>query len=633
MSTDPYYYIDIDTIPCEYEEEEEVLYNDKTTNQKVNATIKQQKNGCKYDIQVQLDDGTGGVSNIPDVPEENLEPMDPFAPRGLDTLFSDPTTYEKIAAVNGYGFLQIVKNFKGIMHHSDMSPEEQFVFQNDLCQYLFTIPDGKKDFSYELAIKNPDFKMQMCFLAVIHQLHFIGILTKVISKQASTDPTRGKGVPSKSLGAALKAMKEAIAHKEKAIKEMNDKKNILTGSTGSKGLITELTDLDTRIRALPSKSSKTPEEETAETNIQSAETALEEARSKVIEEQSKLTRHEDELNDLFEKQNNAIEASDSDAMNQLLIDIDALKKTINTIKTTSIPGLNTNETTAKVEFDRQITEGKTNNYVFPYFKERDQLKKKIDTAQTNLDTATENVKELDEIVKRRTELVSKLRGEKTKERNEKVYNVPDFRGKSSDEGTNDDKQESQRVNAFVSKYKYARDFTILAGSTTIIKETDLDTIIISIFKYLQNSTYSVQTLKSIQARLTEAKIIGALGKSSEESASAPGTNRSLSREEISSRFAKIHNEAIEEKINYDQLGNVIIQRGIDFLTVYAPSLRKEYTGKISSAVKIEDIDRSLQETYNKLKASKSPAEFANIEREYTSIRNNILTYQRLNLGI
>jgi hypothetical protein len=364
-----------------------------------------------------------------DVSEENLEPMDPFAPRGLDTLFSDPNTYEKIAAVNGYGFLQIVKNFKGIMHHSDMSPEEQFVFQNDLCQYLFTIPGGKKDFSYEIAIKNPDFKMQMCFLGVIHQLHFIGTLMKQALKQeASADATGGK----------------------------------------------------------------------------------------------------------------------------------------------------------------------------------DASKKKIAT---------------------------KSLSEKTEEDEEKVYAVPTFRGKKVSAGSNDEKQAAQQKDAFVSKYKYTRDFTISTDLLRIITNDQLDAIIISIFKYLQNSAYSVQTLESIQGRLEAGSILGALGKSSEESATAPGTPGSASPERIRSEKAKIVEIASKEAIDFEQIENVIIQRGIDFLTVYAPSLRKEYTGKISSAVKIEDIDRSLQETYKKLQASKSPAQRVDIDREYNSIRDNILKYQRLKLKL
>jgi hypothetical protein len=300
-----------------------------------------------------------------------------------------------------------------------------------------------------------------------------------------------------------------------------------------------------------------------------------------------------------------------------------------------IEGLKTAETNAKATFDTQIVEGKNKGYVFPYFKERDQLKKDLDAAQTNLETANQNVKELTEIKTRRKELVKKLKREKTAEDADKVYAVPPFRGKKVSASSNDEKQAAQQKDAFVSKYKYTRDFTI--PTDPIIKKEDLDEIIVSIFKYLQNSTYSVQTLESIQGRLEAGSILGALGapgalgKSSEESASAPGTTRSLSQKEALSESSEVQEDATKQRVDFDQIENVIIQRGIDFLTVYAPSLRKEYTGKISSAVKIEDIDRSLQETYKKLQASKSPAQRVDIDREYNSIRDNILKYQRLKL--
>jgi hypothetical protein len=108
------------------------------------------------------------------------------------TNLSKTDSLQHLTGVNGYGFLTMLKYYCAFMSDttgSIASEEEKIMIKNDIMPFLIHFKTGFDNnytkFNFTKYISNENQKMQIFYLMVIHQVHFIGTLlgTFIFSKE------------------------------------------------------------------------------------------------------------------------------------------------------------------------------------------------------------------------------------------------------------------------------------------------------------------------------------------------------------------------------------------------------------------------------------------------------------------
>jgi hypothetical protein len=632
-SSKPYYYFDL------YGS----LYDigDKITHTGKKGTIELVNFSAPPTYTIKYDDGTHSSLNIP---ETAISPAD-ATPTGIYKKYRDKDVYAKIEAINGAGFLELIKQYTRIK--STLTEEEAFAFENDLCKHVFRLPAGIKSISYKDMVSTETGKTQLGFLAVIHQMHFIGTLMKrqIVPIQASINP--------KNISAEEASATAAIAAADTAKNKKEGEKNAT-----DKQLQSAKTDFDTKTKAMTSipmtketliqwmrgTNAEAKANRDLEAQFQTIENTLTPLQKEKEESQTKIDELREKYNKYVEQQKSYLAATTLDYAT--LKDLQIKMNSLNDEKT--LEEKHNTDITASISLIQQnleniVRDPNTSDIFVARFKDVEMAQKKVKELEAKL---IQDQKELDlatTIYDQATALLAKIQTEKGTE--DQIYMVPNFRPVSTN---NTNTIDTASRNMFVAKYKYTQLFNLndltppplppSFGRTT--KEeciTDIDACVKGIFKLVQDPTYSIQTLSKVQARLKGGNIIPKLGETEKEAASKPGTVKTLSEKEISSDLKDaLSAENSERSTHLNQIRNTIIQLAIDFLSAYQPSYLTEL-GFIKGKPRKEDpgiinkIDSAIQRSVASLRKdpTKTKYDLDIIEQKYAKIKEYINEYVRI----
>lgn len=566
-------------------------------------------------------------------------------PTGIYKKYREKDVYAKIEAVNGAGFLELIKQYTRIKNTPGMTEEDVFAFENDLCKHVFRLPTGIKTVSYKEMITTETGRTQLPFLAVIHQMHFIGTLMKrqIFPIQASINPNN---ITAEEASATAAIAAAEATKKAKEVQKNTIDAQLQIAKTDFNAKTAAMTSVPMTKESLIEWMRGTNPEAKAnrdlEAQFQNIENTLTPLQKEKEESQTKI----DELNEKYkmylEQQKSYLAATTLDyaTLKDLQIKIFALMKEIQdaTNKLTTIE-LNISTTegaiTALIAANPTIFVALFKEVELAQRKVKDleakliQIQKELDLATTAYDLATTSL--------------TKIREEKgTKD---KIYIVPSFRPVSNSNANTIDAA-TQRM--FVDKYRYTELFNLNDGTppsalSAFVRATkdecikDIDACVKGIFKIVQNPTFSIQTLSKVQARLEGGKIIPDRGETETKAASKPGTPFKLSGKEIDREAEDVLSEADTTKSQYiTQIRKTIIQLAIDFLGAYQPSYLAEL-GFINGVTRKEDpgiinkIDSAVQRAVATLRKdpTKTKYDLDIIQQKNAKLKEYINEYMRI----
>jgi len=419
-----------------------------------------------------------------------------------------PETYKNIQAVNGFAVFELLQ-----LHACMMKNEEaKFIFQNDICKYLFRFPENKEegfDFTKYWSDKKTynQLNKQVFFLAIIHQYHFIGTLLEKYgvdnSSEKGTDSTIDIDTEKRALAEIDLAEKE-IANLSKVLAESNatidditkkitsipsnnlDKTNprswlgFLTGYAKNIPSIfqTLFTEYDTLVKFLTNpigiqKKDKLTLE--LDTLRKETRTKLKTATPAIAQSLLKTLYKKENEYDIMERER----TTKQNRMDQLeqqiksLIDTEYNKLTIASLTPGSPPPL----LYALVKYVTNLQTG----IVF-IEKELEKVKARKATAETDAEAAKKNL----------GSAATSLTIAKNKKK------VPSFR---IDTSSADAKEEDLLKDMFTKKYNYANTFKLSDNAKKYITEDLLSGWIQAVYKKYGDSTYYLQNFKRVQTQL------------------------------------------------------------------------------------------------------------------------------------
>jgi len=451
-----------------YEIGDKVIYKTKlaTITKNTNRAIAAPFQATAF-YMITYDDKT--VAPTAAIPEADLVPAEETAPAGVYKKYKDLDTYEKIEAVNGVAFIQIVKEYKGLKDSEFMTADEKFVFDNDVCKYLFRLPDGTNSFSYEDAVqKNPDFKKQVMFLAVIHQMQFIGTLMKY--QATPLDASSDKTVPgTKAEGEQVAEDAKIAAERAKATAE--DAK--ATAETVKNTAETKKTVAEDAIKRLPPPSNiKSRAESKIETNINTKENILKQLESDKNAKQKEIDTKKDQIARLTQDRDAAIQKGDMNNIRRLLIQINT-ETGLLTGLLGELPAIDAGITINNILIADLIDQANINNFIIGRIKQLDFAKRQLATAEANLARTTAELKTASNEFDRINKIYEEIEGSRTTAEKDKLYDVPSFRGTTTpgSAGTNATRKMEQLRTMFINKYKYTRDFQLSIDGKRVLGDT------------------------------------------------------------------------------------------------------------------------------------------------------------------
>lgn len=599
---------------------------------------------------IKYDDGTPPLSKIL---ETAISPAD-ATPTGIYKKYRNKDVYAKIEAINGAGFIELIKQYTRIKNTPGMTEEEVFAFENDVCKHVFRLPAGINSISYKDMVSTETGKTQLAFLAVIHQMHFIGTLLhrqatpiqasinpKNITKEetdanaaiTAADATKAaKTAQKNTTDAQLKTAKSDFDKKTAAMTSVPmTKESLIEWMRGTNPDAKANRDLEAQFQKI--ENTLVPLQKEFEENVKKSNELLEKHNAYLEQQKSYLaatTLDYATLKDLQTKIFAVIKEKD-----------DAANKQTNT---------ESNIKTEKGKLTALITANPT---VFvARFKDVELAQKEVKALEAQL---LQVQKELDLATTARDQanaLLNKIKIEKGTE--DQIYIVPTFRPVSNSSKNTIDAA-SQRM--FVHKYKYTQLFNIALfppsspppppptppvitafGHTTsadCIK--DIDACVKGIFKIVQDPTFSIQTLSKVQARLEGGNIIPNPKETETVAVSKPGTVKTLSDKDLDAEL-KMSSTYMAKQSDDKllQLRKAIIQLAIDFLGAYQPSYLVEL-GFINGTVRKEDpgiinkIDSAIQRAVAGLRKdpTKTKYDLNIIEQKNAKIKEYINEYMRL----
>ena len=590
---------------------------------------------------IKYDDGSIGLG----IAETAIIPAD-ANPTGIYKKYREKDVYAKIEAINGAGFLELIKQYTRIKNTPGMTEEEVFAFENDLCKHVFRLPTGIKTVSYKEMITTETGRTQLPFLAVIHQMHFIGTLlhrqatpiqasinlkdfsaeeASATTAIAAADATRNKKEENKNKTVALLdlAKTEFDAKTNTMTSIPMTKESLIEWMRGTNPEAKANRDLEALFQNI--ENTRAPLQKELEENVKKTNELLEKQSAYLEQQQSYLaatTLDYATLKDLQTKIS-ALDKEKDDAVDKR----DEIRSNISTKEgaITTLIGANLNVFVARFK-DVELAQRK----VIDLEAQVIQNQKELDLATTAYNLATTSL--------------AKIRADKGTEN--QIYIVPTFRPVSNSNANTIDTATQQM---FVHKYRYTQLFNLndeivtppsaLTAFGRATKDEcikDIDACVKGIFKIVQNPTFSIQTLSKVQARLEGGNIIPNPKETETEAASKPGTPRTRSDKNIDSRAEDILAEEDIRKPQYiTQIRKTIIQLAIDFLSAYQPSYLAEL-GFINGTIRKEDpgiinkIDSAIQRAVATLRKdpTKTKYDLDIIEQKNAKIKEYINEYMR-----
>jgi hypothetical protein len=562
-----------------------------------------------------------GTPDVPDVKEDDIKPVDPTLPSGIYRTYTKLETYGKIEAISGYAFLQVLQKYNGVKRA--LTPEEAFVFENDLCKYLFRLPKGK-EFVYAEAMKNPIFQKQIKFLTVIHQMHFIGTLLERNNITGSVNPDPSPEEEEEKNARKEKDDAEAVQKGAKAAKDAAEAALTTPRS--------ELKALGDKIKTLVPDPKKATQEADGKRDIESAKAALKTAESKktakdaeIKVENEKLKGKKDSLDSMLSN------GTKSAATLKEIATINAKIATLNTElgKLVAAVALETARRDSLIIRDKGVP-----GLVIGFTEEYKIEEEKIKDLETALEVAAKDLAAAEAEVTKTKDAYEALVKSREDDENDKVYLVPPFRGPpiGASKNSNDVAQTNQLKTMFSKKYKYTRDYRP-APRLAELNASNIDQWIVSFYKSLQDETASVQSLKKIQAQLemNPSTLIPKAGVSEKEAAAAPGVIKLASPIDKEAEKKEAGARGLAESEAYtNQLQGLIYRTSKDFMDIYQPSLASELQSKPGEKkIDISRIKLAVDKAMNTIRSSKSGYELTVIEEKYARIADLVTQYTRL----
>ena len=577
---------------------------------------------------IKYDDGTPA----PDIAETAISPAD-ATPTGIYKKYRDKDVYAKIEAINGAGFLELIKQYTRIK--STLTEEEAFAFENDLCKHVFRLPVGIKSISYKDMVSTETGKTQLGFLAVIHQMHFIGTLlnrqatpiqASINTKNISTEET--SATAAKAAAEATKKLKEDKKNDTDA--QLQSAKNDF--DTKTKAMTSIPMTKESLIQWMRGTNAEAKANRDLEAQFQTIENTLAPLQKEKEESQTKIDELNEKYNKYVEQQKSYLAATTLDyaTLKDLQIKMDSLnnEKTLEEKHNTDI--------TASISLIQQnleniVRDPNTSDIFVARFKDVEMAQKKVKELEAKF---IQDEKEFDlatTVYTQADALLTKIKEDKKTQ--DKIYMVPTFRPVSASDTNTIDTAYQQM---FVHKYRYTQLFD-LGATVTDVTTDGIDACVKGIFKLVQDPTYSIQTLSKVKARLKGGHIIPKLGETEAEAASKPGTVKTLSKKEISSELKDILSAVnSESSTRLNQLRNAVVQLAIDFLSAYQPSYLTDL-GFIKGKMVKEDpgiinkIDSAIQRSVASLRKdpTKTKYDLDIIEQKYAKIKEYINEYVRI----
>jgi len=613
-SAKPYYYFAIET-PPRYNKDDKILYKTASgTIVKVTPPTEPTKanpSGTPPTYDIKLDN----TSTVTTINEIDIELQDPTL---LTDGFSTNEMYRKIQAVNGIACVDIIKNHEDMIAAFDhfKLTEDKFVFTNDICEYLFRLPNNRETFSYEEAIEKSDFKKQIPILATIHQLHFIGTLLKYTGKDASS------GEEETDDDTDTTQEDEATARLTAAKDNLTTKIDLLNTAK------TELANIETEIKGKIFPANLSDNERTVEGELNDAEAALNTLKNQ-LKEQEKLKKAKQKELDAAEKELNISNAS---TRRDKLIEIGTIKTQLATINT-AIDAINPTISTTKDTLTDRITRYSDPSSVFTnttttitpaamalaLFKKYDYTKEDKKDLEKEIEDINAEIATAEEILRDITE--DKSKKDTAFQTRKNLYKVPNFRGK------------------LVEKYKYAMNFKLNTKDIDLDDPADTDTIVKNIYRHVQDSTFGIQTLEKVQAILENPQFLAPPGVPEGIAATLPGTVGSLATPSIARAEEEYALDMHDKDVKYqlEQLLRTITTVGTDFIEAYGPSVKKSFIDGRPAARKNDpfsysDLDQMILITKRGLPTSPTLTmpkyTWEKAQQEYEKIKGLMGEYDR-----
>jgi len=623
-SSKPYYYFDI--------EGSTYVIGDSIIHNKLPGTITA-VTGTTYTIAYD-DTSKTAPANIA---EKDLTPTDILKPTGVYRRYREKDTYRSIEAINGAGFLEVVKQYTRIKSTPGITEEDIFTFEQDICQYLFRLPKNTTTFSFKDILTSESIQQQLSYLAVIHQMHFIGTLLK---KQ--TTPIQASINPSGTDDAEEAELDKNKNETEQHVKDLlNNISNIKIDLNTKKN---DLVYAQQKIKEsnIPTQSwseymSKTPtihkENKDAEAAIKDYENRIKGYKKELAPYKTQVNGYESEKNKLLK----TIQANitDRNKVRSLVEQKGTIQKNIDNLTNGEIARL---ESAIKMNNDAMnglINTYMTNGLFIGFFKLQEICLEEIKKLEEDISNYESELTDSQIFAQQASDILDEFKKQNNTEN--EVYIVPEFHPVSTS-GMNSIDDALKRM--FVKKYKYTELFN-LSDTITI---TDIDSInacIKLLFKYAHNPTFSIQTLEKVQTMLQPdagpSVILPPPGVSETEAASKPGTTKKLTEKDIDLEKEQTQLYGTNKEEEYiRQLQSTIIQLAHVFLVGQESFLAEagiEKGKETKDPSVINKIDSATQRAIASLRtdSSKSAYDKKLAETRYAQIKDLINQYKRVKI--
>jgi len=623
-SSKPYYFFDIDG--SKYSKDDKIIHI--TSTGKLPGTVIDIIDS-KYTIA--YDDSS--IATASNILEKDLIPIDILKPTGVYRLYRNRDTYRSIEAVNGAGFLEVVKQYTRIKTTSGISEEDIFTFEKDICQYLFRLPENITTFSYNDILKSESIQTQLSYLAVIHQMHFIGTLLKkrTDSIEASVNPSKKDNAEedilekNKTEAEEIESINESIFNAIKT--ELNQKKK-------------ELIDVQEKIKQLniPTQSwqdyyKNNPtlykQNKEAEAEIKKYEDKITGYKKELAPYETKQEKNQSKIKSLLE----TIQANitDRSKLMSLLVEKGTLQKEIDDLNKGEITRLTNAINADKVAMNGLINTYITNGIFIGFFKKQEELLDSIKRLDQDMLIHESVLVDSNKNVQQANEALDIFKKEAGIE--DEVYTVPEFHPVNSSKNSIDNALKQM----FVRKYKYTQLFNLSEDAEAIIPLNSIDACIKLLFKYAHNPTFSIQTLEKVRGILEAGNIIPEPGVSETEAASKPGTIHTLTEKDLDLEKEESQMYTLNKEKEYTtQLRDTIIQLAHVFLVGQESFLAEagiEKGKESKDPLVINKIDSATQRAIASLRTdpSKSAYDKQLAETKYAQIKDLMNQYKRLKI--